>query len=281
MPQFTESIVNAPELSQVESTLRQLLRPTVRLYATRTEEVLPLGVSKLGGYPGLPAELAWPVSLHTQKWFSRTVSAEIALPFLAQFTCSELKPYELSDLLPEEGFIYFFYAGSHQAVLYDDYGGGHQEFLEDAPSVFRVLWWPDESTPLQRQLPPENLATGHNMENGAYHACSLRPEEEWEIYAELCNEATVYPRHLFLGHSDDSQPYAIEGGYQMVRSEFWPELPPATASTAEQQTSRLLLQLDAAEETGMRFGRRGPVYFGIRDVDLQNRDFSKVWARTQ
>ena len=106
-----------------------------------------------------------------------------------------------------------------------------------------------------------------------------------EIYAELCNEATVYPRHLFLGHSDDSQPYAIEGGYHMVRTAFWPELPVINApwqnSHPEYRAIRLLLQLDAANETGMRFGRGGPVYFGIYDEDLRNRDFSKAWARTQ
>jgi uncharacterized protein YwqG len=304
MPQFLESIVATPQLSRVSETIRQLARPTVRLHATCVEEAaLALGTSKFGGYPDLPDALSWPVSLHTQKWFSRDVSAEIALPFLAQLACSELKPYDVSGLLPDEGRLYFFYAGCQQATLYDDDGGAHREFMYDGSSLFRVLWWPDESTPLQRQTPPANLVTNVNSENGAYHACSLRFEtewtlprvetcwigepgdvltdEEWEIYSELCHEATVYPRHLLLGHSDDSQPYAIEGGYQLVRAEFWPELPPATASTAEQQTNRLLLQIDAADETGMWFGRGGPVYFGIRDEDLSSRDFSKVWAQTQ
>lgn len=31
----------------------------------------------------------------------------------------------------------------------------------------------------------------------------------------------------------------------------------------------------------MWFGRGGPVYFGIRDEDLKNRDFSKASATTQ
>lgn len=304
MPQFLEAIVSAPELRQVSEKLRQLVRPTIRFHATRTEEsALALGISKFGGYPDLPEGLSWPVSLHTQKWFARDVSAEIALPFLAQLTCSELKPYDSSGLLPNEGRLYFFYAGCQQATLYDDDGGAHVEFMYDGSSLFRTLWWPDESTLLQRQTPPANLVTNVKMENGTYPACSLRFEtectlpgvetcwigepgdvltdEEWEIYAELCHEATVFPRHLFLGHSDDSQPYAIEGGYQMVRSEFWPELVPIAASKAEQQTNRLLLQIDADDATGMWFGRGGPVYFGIRDQDLRNRDFSKVWATTQ
>ncbi len=304
MPQFLESIVATPELSRVADTLRQFIRPTVRLYTTHVEEAtLPLGLSKFGGYPDLPEALIWPVSLHKQKWFSREVSGEIALPFLAQLACSELKPYDISGLLPKAGRLYFFYAGCKQATLYDDEGGAHLEFMYEGSSLFRVLWWPDESTPLYRQTPPANLVTGAEMENGAYRACSLRSEtewtlpavetcwigepgdvlteEEWKVYAELCDEATVLPRHLLLGHSDDSQPYALEAGYQMVRSEFWPELPPATATTAEQQTNRLLLQIDAAEETGMWFGRGGPVYFGIRDEDLKNRDFSKASATTQ
>jgi uncharacterized protein YwqG len=44
---------------------------------------------------------------------------------------------------------------------------------------------------------------------------------------------------------------------------------------------KLLLQLASDEDTEMMWGDGGTLYFWIREADLPDRDFSKVWIILQ
>lgn len=64
-------------------------------------------LSYLGGYPSLPEDLEWPTIDYEGK--------EVQLPFLAQVNLKDL-PEHISEDLPNEGFLYFFYD-----ITFDDY----------------------------------------------------------------------------------------------------------------------------------------------------------------
>src|SRR5579859_2537972 len=57
---------------------------------------LPLGASKLGGVPDFPMTFTWPT------WKG------IPMVFLAQIHTQEVALYDLEQLLPSHGFLYFF-----------------------------------------------------------------------------------------------------------------------------------------------------------------------------
>ena len=65
---------------------------------------LPLGVSKQGGLPDLPADLEWPAGLH----------------FLCQLNIDEIKALDWADALPDKGMIWVFVeeTGLEGRVLY-------------------------------------------------------------------------------------------------------------------------------------------------------------------
>lgn len=307
MPRFSEDLLAAPELVRVSEDLRRLVRPAIRLRLSLQEEsTIPLGQSKVGGYPDLPETLAWPIADYQQKSYGWTLSGRVALPFVVQLTCSELAPFDPTGLLPKQGRLYFFYGAGHKADLIDDHGVPRTDHLNDTnPTGFRVLWEPDEGKLVLPTSPPDNLPRAYGLKNGAYKSCTLICEQEntlpdldsswlgepldygvlkltrdeWEFYAEFTHENCDHPRHLIFGHTDDSQPYALEGGYAIVRPHFWPQLPPKI-DPREYADNILLLQLDT-DDHEMHFGRSGCAFFGIRIADLKEHRFEHAWAYAQ
>src|SRR5947209_1881972 len=80
-----------------------LSRPSIRLLTTRVDESsFPIGASKIGGVPDLPADIAWP-QCH-------------GLPqsFLAQIHLADIASYERESLLPHRGLLWFFYDAQQQ-----------------------------------------------------------------------------------------------------------------------------------------------------------------------
>lgn len=75
--------------------LVQRLFPSLDLLLKPLETV-PLGISRLGGWPDLPPDFSWPSQQGVWK------------PFFMQWRCSQLSPDPISRLLPTSGMLYFF-----------------------------------------------------------------------------------------------------------------------------------------------------------------------------
>jgi uncharacterized protein YwqG len=304
-----DAIEQASRLSRVCAALKATQRSSIRLHASLLPdgESIPVGSSKLGGNPDLPPGMQWPVSkLTLPDWiapgavkagFSNETIADdaiIALPFIAQLRLHELKPFDRENLLPDDGLLLFFY----NTVAYY---GGSSPLDWGTPANWRIEYVDEKSC---AELRPAQLPRPIPQE-AQYKSCKLRfaseptlphvetlwigdesnsdgivvlREPEWGIYCDLMYEMRSNKNiHQMLGHSDDVQPYALEGGYHDVQSTFFPD----TRDTAyELKHSRLLLQVDE-ELNGMRFGRGGRLFFFIREKDLLAKDFSKVWAIEQ
>lgn len=85
-------------LEQLAERILRLARPAVRLNASEvSDEKLPVGASKIGGFPDLQLSADWP------RWNDR------ALAFLAQINLSDLQHFKCCDVLPSEGLLQFFY----------------------------------------------------------------------------------------------------------------------------------------------------------------------------
>jgi uncharacterized protein YwqG len=59
------------------------------------------------------------------------------------------------------------------------------------------------------------------------------------------------------------------------------EGPRAAVLEAGSADWRLLMQLDSDDEAGMMWGDAGRLYFWIREADLRERRFDKVWLILQ
>ena len=66
------------------------------------ESEIPIGHTKMGGNPDLPPDFVWPTY------------NDLPLTFLAQFRFSEISIYDIDQLLPTKGMLYFFYEASGQ-----------------------------------------------------------------------------------------------------------------------------------------------------------------------
>jgi uncharacterized protein YwqG len=67
---------------------------------------VPIGCSKLGGKPDLPADFKW---YYFEGESFDQITENRPLSFLAQINCEEAKKYDKDDFLPPKGILYFFY----------------------------------------------------------------------------------------------------------------------------------------------------------------------------
>ncbi|MES2464342.1 MAG: YwqG family protein [Armatimonadota bacterium] len=279
---------------------------------------LPVGTSWPMGHLEVPPPTE---ALRTADKDSRFLpeNGTFSLPFVAQIRLSEVRSHDTEKRLPSVGLLYFFYNESsfvsdtggtvHATATIDGKAFSYALYGFGDPATWRVLFFSDENTKLERRSLPldipdherykpnvpvallaeptlPHVETGFIGEPDSERGALMLTAEEWGFYADvLHSEIRVSPIHQMLGHSDDSQPYAMEGSFQRIRPVLFPELPPFESLTeAEQQqesiANRLLLQIDA-HDNGMWFGRGGRLYFFIRESDLAARDFSRVWAQAQ
>jgi len=301
------TLLDDVQLARVAPRLASMQRNSIRLTATLIDEtLLPLGSSKLGGYPDLPPGWLWPTTALPRPSFMVPGAPRaplsgmrlppddiIALPFIAQIRLGDVHPYDIERLLPSTGILYFFY----NPVYYEGLPYGK-------PGSWHVVYH-DDFTHLQRRIPPRaipseaiyracavtftaettlpNIETCYIGEKGDRTAKITLTPDEWEAYAELHYDMRANRSiHQMLGYADTTQPYVMEGNYSDVRATFWPDLPPFEQLTAGEQQAeweqgRLLLQVDE-QDNGMRFGRDGRLFFFIREQDLRSLNFSGVWA---
>lgn len=273
-------------LENAAPKLGSMKRISIRLTGVPSKNV-PVGKSKLGGRPDLPAGVEWPEAT--------TAGVEIALPFVAQINLAQVHHHDVEGLLPESGMLYFFY----YSYNYGDYF---------SPVNWRVLYHSGTDAAYSPSSPPKPIPPHLEYNPRALKFTTEvtlpRPEtcfigapgdtsaklgltqEEWDTYIQLLYELRANKSmHQMLGYSDDAQPYAMENGYENVRDKFFPGSSPFKSLTPDEQNEeffqgRLLLQIDEEKSIKMRIGY-GRLYFFVREQDLKAKDFSKVWVTEQ
>ena len=85
-------------LHPITDDVIDLLRSSIRLGTHAVaEQSLLIGASKIGGTPDLSPEVRWPEY------------QGMPLPFYAQIRCADLVAFDQESVLPQSGWLYFFY----------------------------------------------------------------------------------------------------------------------------------------------------------------------------
>lgn len=279
----TESIANRLRQANIAAAeaLAALAAPSVRI-AARREVNLPLGASRFGGDPDLPAGFVWP---------SRDGRS---LTFLAQLDLSHLD----APGLPASGWLLFFFDVARQPWGFDpkDAGGARVVHVDAARGD------------LVRHAHPEVESAG-----GPFELCALDPsltldlpdrwdsvirdagieidEDRWEAYDAVAQTLS--------GVEEDAQYHHLLGHPQLVQDDMRSECQlvthgiycggPRLESERERELLRnaaadwqLLLQLDTDEDgPGWMWGDCGRLYFWIRRADLAAFAFDRAWVVLQ
>lgn len=258
----------APYAEQIE----RLLRPTVYLRTAPEQKAAPLGASKLGGAPDMPPEFEWP---HYN---------ETPLSFLAQINLSEVKPYDLENLLPEAGMLYFFCTTDEIPWGDAEEWGRWRVYYYDGDLKRIISTAPPPALPKEGQFPeiplyPELIYTlpdwTEELEFVAPEFYRQLNESESDAYHNLRWDLIPDPRHWMLGYHAAIQSAAnIEAAQEMYGLSY-------EMAQIRAQELTLLLQIDSDEDADMMWGDVGTLYFWIHKDDLAERRFDKVWLIMQ
>jgi uncharacterized protein (TIGR02996 family) len=216
-----------------------LARPALNITTQPADDQeFPLGVSKFGGLPDLPSDVAWPT------W------REQPMGFLGQINLAELAGVQAHRELPPQGLLSFFH--------YDN--PDEFDFFIDHPEQ---PWWRVVYTPaterLRRRRPPRPLRQG----NAIALECALTFDEMLDLpdsssariegkprsrYLELLSHLEKLGHHL-LG-------YALASPYEPMAGNW-----------------RHLMTFAADENLGWDWEHGDRLFYYIRDADLRRRKF--------
>lgn len=266
------------------AAMKPFARNAIRIEPDPTgDDTLPIGTSKYGGRPDLPASVGW----------FRHPDTKIPLSFLAQINLADVKPFDTDDQLPACGLLSVFYDCSMDGMPWG--------FEPGDAAGWKVFFYDGDSSTLERKDIPHDLEENgvlfgsaqltfeSRFEVPAYDSdlCDLSgiSDEEEERYWDWLNEEDE-PVNKLLGHADTIQSgmeleceYVTNGincgspeGYQQAK-----------ALRREQYAKRwrLLMQIDSHDELGMMWGDMGRLYLWITSEDLAARRFDKVWLILQ
>jgi uncharacterized protein YwqG len=258
-------------------TIERLAQPCLRFTSIPTDEgALPLGCSKLGGFPDLPVGTSWP--LHGDR----------PLTHMIQIDLRDLNPYQFYKILPSEGLLSFF-LDLNETEEYDPADRGN--------------WWliflPGPREKLERRMPPESgiIPVHFNPCRVVFHE-ALSPgwqeipirnlhldegqEDEYQHFIDCLPDETHHQVLGRPGRIEDLQELmqlecqCISNGLAMSKPEKPIDEPRARQVAQGAQDWKLLLQLDSDEGAGMDWGDNMPSFW-IREKDLRERNFSDIW----
>lgn len=262
------------------ASIEALVRASIRLLSRPVpEKNLPLGASKLGGSPDLPARSAWPT-------FKGQPQA-----FVAQIQLADVAPYDTQGLLPRQGMFWFFY-------------DANQETFGDQPQDrggWRILYSARQPTSLKRQLAPKTSPGMSPFRTCALTArreltLALQPELElpnfdwseaeqqaYEHVLELLRrpEELAQARHRMLGYPDTIQD-DMRLQCQLISNGITDIDSPRVASLQEGAVDwLLLLQIDSDAGARMNWSNNGMLYYWLKRDDLLTRRFERSWMVLQ
>lgn len=235
-------------------------------------------ISHLGGKPLAPENFTWPVYIDDSSDETHYLS------FIAQFDCEELAKYDIESFLPRTGILSFFYDIKGQP-----WGDEHED-----KTRFRVYWFEEADKLIETDFPEdlmEEFCIPHidldisskpsyvSWEDYEIAYGELSPEERdayFDMYIKLEGEEPE-GRNKILGWADVIQDNMTVQCEEMRESDS-DYLPAETLGEWQ-----LLLQLSSIEHDDFEllFGDCGKLYFYIKKVDLQNRNFDDVWCILQ
>lgn len=272
-------------------------RKAIRIHYEKVPQPLPIGASKIGGAPDVPAGFAWPCTdvsdtlfpckdmveklrvlahfFHLAPKRGKKVPLLLPMTFMAQFDLTELATCDSAGLLPHAGHLAFFY---HNPLAGGDGRGC-------------VFYFPLDVT-LQRIEPPEDCVErlpeqkARFTEEASFPSVEQLPAELYDedFLDEMCNETDGEDTYKLLGWAHEIQG-AMEAECQMREMGLdWKDYKKPQHKAAIEAGAAdwmLLLQLGTIWENtedknmneknkkcALMFGDSGAIYYWIRRQDL-------------
>lgn len=255
---------------------------------------LPVGSSKFGGRPDVPADFVWP-TFETATYDDDTVRAR-PLAFLAQFNCAQPAPLDREGLLPKTGLLSFFYELDSQRWGFDPKDKDCARVYWFEGEALSPAAWPQD---LGEEFRLPQLAARLEQGTSAPDWADVCPalEHDWTAqelrpYDVVRREIAPYPENCskLLGWPDIIQNNMtlecelVSRGYYLGGA--WDQIPQQERDglrTPSVRDWQLLFQLDTVEDGDfeLMFGDCGRIYFYIRREDLAQRRFDRVWLIQQ
>ncbi|HDX9589115.1 TPA: DUF1963 domain-containing protein [Bacillus pseudomycoides] len=250
MTKHIEELIEKYQLNHIKHELLMAAFECIKVVPTQ-EELLPIGCSKMGGSPDLPAELAYPT------YKGRP------LHFVAQFHLAEIQAVGIKNDLPEKGMLYFFYfADDEQEDFYEVYGN------LNVKEGWRVLYYEGSIEELQK----------NNQMKRQYPQCRITFEKVQklpELFIENEDDSDRFLQlleELIPDHYDNHQ---ILGIPFSVQTEVFEEAQEYMNVHHSEMT--LLFQVDSDEQhLNMMWGDMGMLYFCIANEDIKQRRFENA-----
>ena len=267
------------------TAFKSCVKNAIRLHQEPvSEDRIPVGASKIGGRPDLPAGIAW----------FRHAKTGLPLSFVCQLNFAELRLWDLDRRLPDRGMLYLFYDYSEDGMPWG--------FDPTDSDGWAVYYSDAEASGLTRAEAPADLEENGVLFGAAslFFSCRMElPHWESSLWEGISVSDEVRDR-LFdwyekggeapiskvLGHSDN-----IQGGMELECEIIANGLSAGDGRGYEEARRRglercvgrwsLLLQIDSSEELGMEWGDCGRIYLWITEQDLSDRAFEKAWLILQ
>ncbi len=270
-------------LGRVADALLSLARPSAALRtAAWAGSGMPLGQSRIGGCPDLPATFAWPY------WGGKPQA------FVAQVNLAEVAPHLAEHGLPATGLLYFFCDAAERpwgldptdreswTVLYDD----------SEPSVRERTSLPFDAAgegqlPFDAWFKPCSVTFSYDLAPPSWFSPHLDAIMSWEEQDRYWRWWIGYfksrrPVHRLLGLPDVIQgdgererQLATHGAYADDAAPAWRN-ERYTHLKADADDWLLLLQVDSDDAALMWWGD-GMIQYWIRERDLRARNFASTW----
>ncbi len=240
------------------------------------DDEIPVGSSKFGGNPDLPAQFQWPC------W------NDIPLSFLCQINLATLAGNTVAESLPGEGLLTFFYDSEQSTWGFDPKDRGswlvHFSSMQD---LHRTA--PPQPLPSHADYSACNVTFGTRLslpgwETAFVQSLCLTDDEE-EAYIDVL-ECDDLAGHQLLGHPQEIQgSMALE--CQLASNGIYCGSPEGynDPRVAELENGAgdwmLLLQIDSDDNPGWMWGDCGRLYFWITKADLAAAAFDRVWMVLQ
>lgn len=275
--------------------------PFVRLIPDTPEEEdrTPIGASKIGGLPDLPANTRWPTRpayAYPKDGHSRApeASAPAPLSLLAQINLADVAAHEIELDLPRNGLLLFFFDIESQPWGFDPFDAPGAQVIYVPPGTKTDrLPHPDARALSARSL---RLVQGQSLVSPEWILEALRGnislderddlEEALETLSDEDYALITSGDHIMGGRAAEVQGsmelecQLVANGIYCGNSEGYnsdraKHLAPGAADW------RLLLQLDSDDKAEWMWGDCGRLYFWCREQDIAARRFDKAWTILQ
>jgi hypothetical protein len=274
--------LSAAGLSSVAETVLGMVRPCYRIERTLTsEENLPIGTSRFGGLPDVPADFEWPELTSGKQ--------PEAMEFVGQIRLQDL-PSPMPEHLPRQGLLSFFTRWSEARVSFYPEGTALRRVASPNPPVAAA------PTGIFKSLVA--ALTPNRDPHRTYRPCALTfvpglalPDGGSASIGQLklsAGDAESYmesvlehadTQHQMFGYSRPVQnEMELECDFLRRQQDMQWDSPPDRFVSATRDWI-LLLQVDTDDSKdgpGWMWGDAGMVYFWIHRDDLAALAFDKV-----